>query len=134
MTVRPATQEDLPAIRAIAAESPGVPCPENPLEWPAIECPVVELDGEIIGFGYLEAIPEGHLLFRRSSTTREQRREGIRLLVGTAGVIAKKLNLAAVRLPVTVDLPDLAIWMSGLPHVQPDPRVHLALVLPGGKK
>lgn len=134
MTVRPATVDDLPAIREIAAESPGVPCPENPMEWPTVECAVVELDGKVLGFGYLEAIPEAHLLFRRSDTTREQRRAGVMLLHGATVATALRLKVPSVHLPANPDIPDFAIWASGLPGVEPDPRTHFVLRLPEGSK
>ncbi|MBI4872710.1 MAG: hypothetical protein HY814_14220 [Candidatus Riflebacteria bacterium] len=134
MKLRRATFEDRETLLAVAAETPGLPPTADYLEWPTCECFVVEDDeGEVLGFGYLEAIPEAHFVLRRRKVSQEKKRHAIELLHIGAQKVAVELKLPAIRYPVRGDVPKLAIWISALSNVQGDPRVHLTLVAPRGE-
>lgn len=132
MTIRRATLEDGPTLRAIAAESPGLSIPDDVLAWPTVECYVVESDGEAVGFGYLQAIPEAHFVTRRRGLPGQEKRRVLDCLHVAAQALLERLNLPSIRFPVRPDVPALALAIQRLPNVQGDPRVHLALVR-GGK-
>lgn len=132
--LRRALPEDRERLHEIAAETPGLEFPKDVFAFPTVECAVVTRDdGEIVGFAYLEAIPEAHLVLRRRGLSRAKRRRAIELLHAAAGKVAEKLRLPAIRYPVRPELDELAVFLSGLPNVQGDPRTHLALVRPGGE-
>lgn len=134
LRLRRAVPEDREVLEGIAKQTRGLEFPEDVFAWPTVECYVVEdQDGEILGFGYLEAIPEAHFVMRRRGVGQRTKRTAIELLHAGARKIAETLRLPAIRYPVTPDVPALATWISGLPDVQGDPRVHLALVRRGEK-
>lgn len=131
MTIRRATREDGPTLQAIAAESPGLTFPADVLSWPTVECYIVESEGEILGFGYLEAIPEAHFVTRRRGLKAREKSRVLECLHVAAEAVLERLDLPAIRFPVRSDVPALAISISRLRNVQGDPRVHLALVRGG---
>lgn len=132
MRLRRAEPEDKARLHQIAAETPKMVFPKDLFAFPTVEVMVVEQDdGEIVGFGYLEAIPEAHMVMRRRGVSRKDKRHAIGLLHIGAKKVADALSLPCIRYPVTAEVPDLAIWISSLPNVQGDARTHLCLMRPG---
>lgn len=130
MRVRPGTAADREALEAIVAETPGLEFPEDVFAWPTIEILVVEDDdGEPIGFSYVQAIPEAHVVLKRRPVSHKKKQEALLHLHAAGTLLAQALRVPYVRLPVRQDLPQLVLWASQLPGIQGDPRTHLALVV-----
>lgn len=131
LRLRNATPEDRETLHALAAESPGLPFPDDVFAWPTIEVAVVEDDaGEILGFGYVEAIPEGHFVFSRKGTDHAARENGMLLLKFAAEQVLDRLQLPVMRCPAAPELLAMVEWAKTLPGMTTDRRVPLLLTRP----
>lgn len=133
LRLRNATPEDREALAALAAESPDVPMPDDLFAYPTLEVAVVEReDGSLVGFGYVEAIPEAHFVFDRKGTTPEERREGMLAFKYAGERVLEALELPLMRLPAHPALWQMVEWAKELPGISTDPRIHLLLFRPHG--
>jgi len=128
--VRAGTPADREALEAIVRETPGLEFPKDVFAWPTIEVLVVEdEEGETVGFSYVQAIPEAHVVLKRRPLSHKKKRDALLHLHAAGTLLAQALRVPYARLPVRQDLPQLVLWASQLPGIQGDPRTHLALVV-----
>lgn len=133
LKLRNATPADREALAALAAQHPDVPLPEDLFAFPTLEVAVVEReDGTLVGFGYVEAIPEAHFVFDRAGTSGEERREGMLAFKFAAERVLEALRLPLLRLPAHPALWKMVEWAKELPGISTDPRIHLLLYRPKG--
>ena len=131
LRLRNATLEDRGKLHELAAETPGMTFPEDLFAWPTIEIALVEDEaGEILGFGYVEAIPEGHFVFSRKATDHATRQHGMMLLKFAAESVLERLNLPLMRCPASPELRGMVEWAKTLPNMAMDSRVPLLLARP----